>query len=648
MKISPVAKSLPFTSLIIGLGFGGLLALSQTALGVDWIPVGPAPTINGQDEGITTPEGMNPVAGVIESLAPSGTDANVLYVASGNGGVWKTTNAKDASPVWTPLTDRALPSLSLSSIAISPLDPNVIFVGSGRVSSLASSGGKQFGVARSTDAGVTWTVVGAALADQNVRSILPTRSMDNGNPVVLAGSSNGIYRSADNGTTFTQVSNGIPPAVITDLVADPAQPTNFYAATGGKIYRSIDTGASWQEVSTGTGFTVVPDSRILLSVHNSPANNVVYAAIIGGGRLANVYRSADQGATWTALNVPMPVIFPGAQGGSQGAILADRMDPNTVWLSGDRQPDQREISGNPMADQFPNANGANNYTGYIARNVSGAWQLMTHNGANGTAPHADSRTMAFDADGNILHGCDGGIFKLDQPNLPARRWLSLNGNISPTEAHSGAYDPVARLIFMSGNQDNGVSVQQNRSSFVWNQATQGDGGKVAIDADQTAHPGQSIRYFSSQNFGGFSRQTFDNNGAAVGAGETVGLMITAGTGAGQTLRAFDMGIQFYQPFVLNQLSPNRMLIGTTNLYESMDKGDTLTNLGSVGTAPVGDDTNTGSSAMSYGSRLDGTPFPDAFYVGAANTTYPPRHSWRGFDHADLSGSHRPGRFNGSV
>ncbi|MDP9005249.1 MAG: hypothetical protein M3N12_10735, partial [Verrucomicrobiota bacterium] len=589
-----------------------LLLCAPFRLGADWVAVGPAPAINGQDEGITSPEGDNPVAGAINAIAASATDANLIYVASVNGGVWKTTNGKAASPTWTPLTDQALPSLSLSSIAISPLDPKVIFAGAGRVSSLGNNGGKLFGIARSADSGATWTVVGPNLADRNIRSIVPTRTLENGNQVVLVGSNSGIFRSVDGGMTYALVTNGIPSDDFSDVVADPSASTRFYAGSNGTMYRSDDTGATWVTVN-GNGFNVVQGARILLSVHSSQGNSVVYAAVIDGGALANVYRSADQGATWTALGVPAPPLFPGRQGQGQGAIVADKTDPNTVWISGDRQPDGTELGG---MTQFPNPNGANNYSGNIFRNVGGAWQLMVLNGANGTSPHADSRAMMFDADGNILHACDGGIFKLNEPNLASRRWSSINGDIKVTEAHSGTYDPVSKN-FMAGAQDNGVSFQRTAGNLVWAQAAQGDGGRVAADADQTAHAGTSLRYYSTQNFGNFSRRTYDANGVQVGNTAFPALMITAGAGANQTLMQFDKTIQFTQPYVLNQIDPRRLLIGTSNIYESLDMGETLNNLGAAG-ATVGDETNTGSSPMTYGSRFNGAAFPDVFYVGAGN------------------------------
>ncbi len=40
-------------------------------------------------------------------------------------------------------------------------------------------------------------------------------------------------------------------------------------------------------------------------------------------------------------------------------------------------------------------------------------------GANGTAPHADSRELIFDSAGRIREADDGGLYRLDNPNTPA-------------------------------------------------------------------------------------------------------------------------------------------------------------------------------------------------------------------------------------
>ena len=69
--------------------------------------------------------------------------------------------------------------------------------------------------------------------------------------------------------------------------------------------------------------------------------------------------------------------------------------------------------------------------------------------------------------------------------------------------------------------------------------------------------------------------------------------------------------------MLNNIDPSRMLIGTANIYESLDKGDTLTDLVPVSTthAFIGDGFS--NNPMDYGGRLNGVADPDVFYVGAA-------------------------------
>jgi hypothetical protein len=56
-----------------------------------------------------------------------------------------------------------------------------------------------------------------------------------------------------------------------------------------------------------------------------------------------------------------------------------------------------------------------------------------------------------------------------------------------------------------------------------------------------------------------------------------------------------------------------MLIGTANIYESRDRGDTLADLFATGKF---------ISSLSYGGRLNGVPKPDAFYVGTLGPARP--------------------------
>src|SRR4030095_4740853 len=102
------------------------------------------------------------------------------------------------------------------------------------------------------------------------------------------------------------------------------------------------------------------------------------------------------------------------------------------------------------------------YRGDAAKPAGQQWQHIVADFAGGTVPHADSRDMMFDANGNLLESNDGGIYRLTNPELlpnpaPRRRWTAVVGNLQLAEVHAVGYDPVNNLSFL-GTQDNGTEV----------------------------------------------------------------------------------------------------------------------------------------------------------------------------------------------
>ena len=584
----------------------------RLVLSTTWVEQGPGPILGAFNA--VVPAQNNPEVGAVAGLATDPSNADVIYAATVNGGVWKTTNGTSLNPTWTPLTDLALPFLSTNSIAISPVNSNIVFVGTGSTSSDASQGVAGFGIARTTDGGATWTFAGPI--NRRIRSVVAT-PLDGGNVVLactLTGNG-GVYRSDDGGGSYTRISgsagSGLPGLGVGALAEDPGDPSRIYAAipgggSSGGVYKSEDGGLTWTQVDSGlTGFSDA--IRAKLTVSNNGTEDVVYAMFIGpNGGLESVSRSSDLGTSWQVMASPSPDIYPGLQGSVHGAIAADPANPDVVYITGDRQ-----------AGPFPNSLGAMSFSGITFRGTSTAdgtvtWESVDWNGANGTSPHADSRSEVFDAQGNLLRSDDGGMYKLVNPSNPTtRHWVSINGNIHDTEIHSVAFDPVSKAVF-DGTQDNGTDVQNTQNKTTFQEFLGGDGGVVGVDGNESAHPGTSIRYTSFQFFGRFNRSTWDVHNNFLGA-TTIGLNIVAGPGAGLTLRQFDPNIQFYQPFVINSLDPTRMMIGTAQFYESLNQGDSLTDLNGFNGFFVGNDLY--GQPMVYGGSIGKLHNPDVFYGG---------------------------------
>jgi hypothetical protein len=76
------------------------LAARAPLVGGPWRELGPAPTPNGQTVGTVTP-----VSGRVISIAVHPTNADIVYVGTASGGLYR---SLDGGSSWVPLMDRAL------------------------------------------------------------------------------------------------------------------------------------------------------------------------------------------------------------------------------------------------------------------------------------------------------------------------------------------------------------------------------------------------------------------------------------------------------------------------------------------------------------------------------------------------------------
>ena len=120
------------------------------AAAVTWTELGPAPIPNGQTQFVAVP-----VNGRVTSIAVHPTNANIVYVGTAQGGLYR---SLDGGTNWTQLFDNAQ-SLAIGAIAIAPSSPSTVYVGTGEGNfSLDSFFG--VGLYRIDNADTTATLVG--------------------------------------------------------------------------------------------------------------------------------------------------------------------------------------------------------------------------------------------------------------------------------------------------------------------------------------------------------------------------------------------------------------------------------------------------------------------------------------------------------
>jgi photosystem II stability/assembly factor-like uncharacterized protein len=492
--------------------------------------LGPAPILGGQ-----TP-GSQPVSGRISAIAADPRDAATIYVAAAGGGVWKTT---DAGNRWTPLTDDQ-GTLFMGAIALAPGDPDVIYAGTGEAtnSALSFTG---HGVLKSTDAGASWTLLGADVFDRHTISQVVVAPDDPNTVYVAVGGSGthglagntGIWRSTDGGATWTDTTATLSTtAAFSDVEIDPTQPQTLYAAVGSfrgasvnGVYKSTDGGNTW---SVAGNFPIdVRDGRITVAVAPSDPQTLyvsVSASGLGGssfGRLLEVLKSTDGGNTWTVLpNTPNL----GGSGWYGLPLAVDPSDPNTLYAS---------AGGNPIVES----------------NNGGVTWFSIAVGADGNGPHTDHRAFAFDADGHLLDGNDGGIWRLDDPRFAHEHWTDLNANLQLTQFIGIAAGPTDPTIVYGGSQDNGTS--KYTGSPAWTLIRLGDGGFVRVDP---ANPGTVYHEFVNIDL-----ERSDDGGIS---------WIQRTTGINHSDPS-----NTYLPYVMDPVNSQRLLLGTNRVYETTSRGD---------------------------------------------------------------------------
>ena len=137
----------------------------------------------------------------------------------------------------------------------------------------------------------------------------------------------GIYRSTDGGQSWSFINANLQNYAIHSIAVNALNPATLYVLTLDGMARSTDAGARWTPLArTRIGELDISAARPG-SVHAIAARGLL---VIAGGRKGILYRSTDQGETWTEL--PFSGELPVDGGAIATVALSDDPDPR-IYVS---------------------------------------------------------------------------------------------------------------------------------------------------------------------------------------------------------------------------------------------------------------------------------------------------------------------------
>jgi len=240
-------------------------------------------------------QGMHPdciVKALLAAARPSGvvyagTDMG-LYRSDDSGARWRLLNTPmSGSMVW--------------SMAIDPVEPSVMFAGTGTPS--------KPGIYRSTDEGKSWEHLPVEIAAEcpNVGVPRPTGiavdPIDHRN-VWVGLEVDGVRHSTDGGDTWTKVNGQIPNPDVHSVLVVAGPPKAVFTVVNDDVWRSTDDGKTWQAARAREVFPWHYPRGIAVKP-NDPKTVFVTLGDSTPGRIGTVMRSRDAGATWQSLELPV-------------------------------------------------------------------------------------------------------------------------------------------------------------------------------------------------------------------------------------------------------------------------------------------------------------------------------------------------------
>lgn len=344
---------------------------------------------------------------VVDSANPAIVYAAAWRIGHPDGGLWV---SHDGGRSW--MEEKGLHGQSIRAFAQAPSNPDVLLAGTLQ------------GVFRSTDGGTTWTQI----SPEGSREIheIESLAVDPVDPnVVYAGTWHLPWKTLDGGKTWHNIKRGvIDDSDVFSILIDPERPRTVYASACSGIYKSENAGLLFRKIQG-----IPSTARRTRVLRQDPVRrSIVYA-----GTTEGLYKTEDGGKTFRRMTGPNVIV---------NDVYVDPQNPQRVLLATDRG---GVLLSNDGAATFKAANEGFSarkveallvdrdnvkrlYAGvvndkeygsvFVSNNGGAAWEQIA-DGLDGR----DVFALAQAPDGTVLAGTNSGIFAL----LPgASSWVPRN------------------------------------------------------------------------------------------------------------------------------------------------------------------------------------------------------------------------------
>lgn len=441
----------------------------------------PPDTTSTQPVGNASWTQVGPDGGGVSCFAviPQGTGGSAVFAGTDYGGVYvSNNNGVSWSPAYSGVRYyvralAAVPNLTGGYTLFAGVVNEGIFrstdngslwtaVGSGPtlIENLAVHGGTLYAIETNylsvtNDNGFTW-------------SMLPTRMYSlkcmavgaDGADLYAGSQGSGVYHSADSGATWSPANTGLTDTIVSSLAVS-SDGTTVVAGTSHGVFRTIDKGSSWTLPSGGT------------QVSNATAF-VIDAATVYAGTSSGVFRSTDNGVQWTRLGASLNVsqLATAPQGGTGGLEFYAGNDQG-LFISADTCVTwSKSITGLSALSVWTVAA---NKSVVCASTSSGVF-YSRDNGANWTVT-LSTRVYAFACvGGSIFAGADNAVVEKSVDN--GATWtpsagLASSGNVTALAASPDGTRLFAGTAYENGNANAGGVYMSIDSGAHWTAAGAG-------------------------------------------------------------------------------------------------------------------------------------------------------------------------------